>query len=176
MSMIRRARRQLALFVATLVASSTVAESISAQEGGIAIGARAPSIARLEALDGTPFLLDTVVGSRPVLIEFWATWCPLCRKLEPALNAAKARYGDRVTFLGIGVADNQTPERQRQFVEERKLAGTFLFDRQGVALKAYQVPHTSYVVVLDQKGTVVYTGVGGDQDLEAAIGKALSAR
>jgi ribosomal protein S5 len=36
------------------------------------------------------------------------------------------------------------------------------------------VPATSYVVVLDRKGKVVYTGVGGDQDLEAAIRKALN--
>ena len=35
------------------------------------------------------------------------------------------------------------------------------------------MPATSYVVVLDKKGKVVYTGLGGKQDLEAAIRKAL---
>jgi hypothetical protein len=37
----------------------------------------------------------------------------------------------------------------------------------------FNVPATSYVVVLDRQGRIVYTGVGGDQDLVAAVRKAL---
>ena len=48
-----------------------------------------------------------------------------------------------------------------------------LYDRKGDASEAYDAPATSYVVVLDRTGKVVYTGAGGDQDLEAAIRKAL---
>ena len=49
-----------------------------------------------------------------------------------------------------------------------------LFDRKGNASGAYDAPATSYVVVLDKSGRVVYTGLGGQQDLEPAIRKALS--
>jgi hypothetical protein len=48
-----------------------------------------------------------------------------------------------------------------------------LYDREGAAIDAYQVPATSYVVVVNAAGTVVYTGLGGKQDLAAAIEKAL---
>jgi predicted transcriptional regulator len=48
-----------------------------------------------------------------------------------------------------------------------------LYDEQGVVSGAYDVPATSYVVVVDKGGTIVYTGAGGTQDLEAAIRKAL---
>ena len=44
--------------------------------------------------------------------------------------------------------------------------------RDGEATAAYKVPHTSYVVVIDRAGKVVYTGVGGKQDIEAALRKA----
>jgi thiol-disulfide isomerase/thioredoxin len=150
--------------------------SAAAQDGGIAVGSMAPAVTALEQLDGKTFDLSAVVGKRPVVMEFWATWCPLCRKLEPALQRAREQYGDRVTFVGIGVPDNQSPDRQRTYVDERKMSGTFVFDRERVAMKAYQVPHTSYVVVLDASGKVVYTGVGGDQDIDAAIRRAIPAR
>ena len=46
------------------------------------------------------------------------------------------------------------------------------FRRDHRAVAAYKVPHTSYVVVIDRAGTVVYTGVGGEQNVAAAIAKA----
>jgi len=168
-SLRRRSAIALGLCAATFTFAAPVAQ---AQDGGIAVGATAPAMAKLEQLDGSTFDMASVVGKRPVVMEFWATWCPLCRKLEPALQQARAQYGDRVAFIGIGVPDNQSAERQRTYVEERKMSGTFLFDRDRVAMKAYQVPHTSYVVVLDAKGKVVYTGVGGDQDIDAAVRRA----
>jgi thiol-disulfide isomerase/thioredoxin len=161
------------LLPVALVLASSVA---TAQDGGIAVGATAPAMAALTTLEGAPFELGTVVGKRPVVIEFWATWCPLCKKLEPAMAAARAKYGDRVSFVHIGVPENQTPERQAQFVKERALTGTFLFDKDHVAMKAFAVPHTSYLVVLDAKGTVMYTGVGGDQDVDAAVRRAFPSR
>jgi ribosomal protein S5 len=47
------------------------------------------------------------------------------------------------------------------------------YDVEGRAAGAFDAPATSYVVVLDKTGRVVYTGLGGKQDLEAAIRKAL---
>jgi predicted transcriptional regulator len=51
--------------------------------------------------------------------------------------------------------------------------GEQLFDTKGDATGKWDVPATSYIVVLDKRGKVVYTGVGGDQNIEAAIKKAL---
>lgn len=147
------------------------AASVRAQQAGIAVGAAAPGAA-LETLDGTATDLADYIGERPVVLEFWATWCPLCKELEPAFQAAREEYRDRVTFVSVGVPQNQSPERQQRYAESRKLGGEFVFDRDGEAIAAYSVPHTSYVVVIDGEGTVVYTGVGTDQDIVAAVSKA----
>lgn len=167
----RRSIRLLSVITAVLLASP-----LRAQEGGIAVGTTAPAMATLPTVDGGLFELSSVVGKRPVVMEFWATWCPLCKKLEPAMAEARAKYGDRVSFVHVGVPENQTPERQAAFVKERGMTGTFLFDRDHVAMKAFAVPHTSYVVVLDATGKVMYTGVGGEQDLDAAVRRALPSR
>ena len=157
---------------AALLALAT-AHPLHAQVGCIPLGTQAPS-AMVETLDGTPLDLASFAGKgKPVVLEFWATWCPLCRRLEPAMQAARTKYADRVTFVSVGVAANQTPERQRAHAEANKMTGEFVFDRNDAAQKAYTVLHTSYVVVLDAKGVVVYTGMGDAQDVDAAVQKGL---
>jgi peroxiredoxin len=147
----------------------SVAAPLAAQEGGIAVGAMAPA-AVVTTLDGSTVNLSKYYGSKPVVLEFWATWCPLCRKLEPSMEAARTKHGD-VTFVSVGVAANQTADKQREYVEKQHLTGEFVFDRDGAAIKAFSVPHTSYIVIVDASGKVVYTGVGSDQDIEAALKK-----
>ena len=117
--------------------------------------------------------LAQYVGKQPVLIEFWATWCPNCRELEPHLKAVHEKYGNQVKFIGVSVSVNQSPDRVKAYVAKHGIPGDQLFDRNGKATGAYDVPATSYVVVLDKSGKVVYTGLGGDQNLEAAIKKAM---
>ena len=161
--------RAFALLVAVLGTASTVAQ---AQDIGLEIGSQAPAAA-LETLDGKPANLSEWVGKTPVLMEFWATWCGNCEQLEPTIKAMHAKYGSRVAFLGVGVSVNQTPGRIRAYVEKHKLPWVQLYDRKGEASGAYDAPATSYVVVLDATGRVVYTGLGGKQDLESAIRKAI---
>jgi thiol-disulfide isomerase/thioredoxin len=108
-----------------------------------------------------------------VLIEFWATWCPQCKELEPSFKAVAAKYAGKVRFVVVAVSVNQSPARVRAFVDKYKLPGDFYFDTRGKATEAYDVPATSYVVVIDKAGKVVYTGQGGGQNLEAALKRVL---
>ena len=151
---------------------SAGSRELLSQDIGLEIGTQAPT-AKLETIDGKPADLAEWVGKKPVLMEFWATWCGNCEQLEPNMKAMHAKYGSRVAFIGIGVSVNQTPARIKAYAERHQLPWTQLFDRKGEASGAYDAPATSYVVVLDATGKVVYTGLGGRQDLEAAIRKAL---
>ena len=149
--------------------------SAAAQDIGLELGTSAPS-ANVETLDGKPADLGAYVGKTPVLMEFWATWCENCRELEPAMKAMHAKYGTRMVFVGVAVSVNQSPERVKAYVEKHQLPWIQVFDRRGLASGAYDAPATSYVVVLNRAGKVVYTGLGGKQDLEAAIREALDER
>jgi|SRR3569833_629934 len=157
----------------SFVLTAAQAHRALAQEGGIAVGAMAPAAA-VQTLDGKAADLSQYIGKTPVVLEFWATWCPLCKKLEPAMQAAREKYAGRVTFVSVGVKDNQTAEKQMAYVNEMRMGGRFVFDRDGKAVAAYQAPHTSYVVVIDKSGKVVYTGVGPEQNVEVAVAKALN--
>ncbi len=139
---------------------------------GIAVGERPPPVT-IEDLDGNPVDLSDYVGRKPVVLQFWATWCPLCKALEPRMLAASAKHGERVEFLIVAVAVNQTQRRVRRHLERNEVAGRVLWDTDGRAVRAFMAPSTSYVVVLDAEGRVAYTGLGEDQDIEAAIERAL---
>jgi thiol-disulfide isomerase/thioredoxin len=117
--------------------------------------------------------LSSAFAGKPAVIEFWATWCANCRQLEPTIMAAQRKHAGKVAFVGVAVSVNQSPERVRRYIAEHLQGFTHFYDRKGDAVGEYDVPATSYVVVLDRTGKVVYTGVGGEQDLESAIQKAL---
>lgn len=139
---------------------------------GIPLGATPPAV-QIEDLDGKPVDLSSYVGKQPVLVEFWATWCPLCKALLPRLEAAHRKYGERVQFLVFAVAVNQSQTSIRRHLQGHPMTFPVLWDTDGRATRAFQAPTTSYVVVLDANGRVVYTGSGSDQDIEAAVGRAV---
>ena len=81
-------------------------------------------------------------------------------------------FGDRVELFGINVTVNDSKERIRRYLAEHHPPFRVLFDDRGVGTRAYDVPATSFVVVVDPSGKVVYTGSGEDQDLVAAVRRA----
>lgn len=158
----------------TVVAAAALALAPSlahAQDLGIAVGEKAPG-GPLETMTGQTVDLSTMLGKTPVVIEFWATWCGNCKQLEPAIRAAMTKHAGKVRFVTVAVSINQSYERVKAWQAANKLGGDLLYDRKGTVSGAYEAPATSYVVVVDKTGKIVYTGVGGDQDIEAAIRKA----
>jgi thiol-disulfide isomerase/thioredoxin len=170
--------RRVAIFsvlssAAIMAAPSFDAGALFAQELGIEVGATAPT-ALLQTLDGKPRDLKEYIGKKPVMIEFWATWCGNCKQLQPRIDAAIKKYGAQVSFVTVAVSVNQSPERVAAWHKANPIATDMLYDAKGTSTEAYDVPATSYVVVVNKAGKVVYTGVGGTQDIDAAIKKALN--
>jgi thiol-disulfide isomerase/thioredoxin len=170
-----RALRALDMVVPLVAAVALMLgpSDVRAQESGIEVGTRAPAAA-VETLDGKAADLAQYVGKTPVLLEFWATWCGNCKQLEPQLKALHTKYGKQIKFVAVAVSVNQSPTLVKRYVAKHGMPGDQLYDRRGNATGAYDVPATSYIVLLDRTGKVVYTGLGGDQKLEPAIRKALN--
>jgi thiol-disulfide isomerase/thioredoxin len=156
-----------------LVVGAAAPATIAAQDVvGLPLGTQAPNPS-VFTLDGNPADLSAYLGKTPMLIEFWATWCPNCRELRPTMDAMAKKYGKQIQFVGIAVSVNEDPGRVKKFVAKYDLPGVNFFDTNGDATDKYAAPATSYIVVVNKAGKIVYTGVGGDQNVEAAIRKAL---
>jgi cytochrome c biogenesis protein CcmG/thiol:disulfide interchange protein DsbE len=60
----------------------------------------------LGLFDGSSFTLKSALQTgKPVVVNFWASWCGPCADEAPVLQDAARRYGDRVTFVGVDVQD-----------------------------------------------------------------------
>ena len=158
-----------------LVALAAAPALTHAQDVGLPIGTVAKPVI-IEDLEGKPVDLSQYIGKKPVLIEFWATWCPICEELAPRLGAAATKYKGRAEVLVVAVAVNETPRSVKRHLEKHPPAGRVLWDVDGRATRAFMAPSTSYVLVLDGKGRVVYTGTGEDQNLDAALARAIASR
>jgi thiol-disulfide isomerase/thioredoxin len=79
-------------------------------EGVAAVGRPAPRV-ELPGLRGGRVRLADLRG-RPVVLNFWASWCPPCLAEMPEFERVHRRLGDRVTFLGVNQRDQaQAAER-----------------------------------------------------------------
>jgi thiol-disulfide isomerase/thioredoxin len=162
--------RSVAIILALCVA--TVSAAAAQFDAGIPVGSKAPPLV-INDLDGKPVDLGLIIGKKPVMLEFWATWCALCKGLLPQLDAVKKAYGDQVEMVGINVTVNDSKTRIKRYLEEHHPPFQVLYDDKGAGARAYDVPATSYIVVIDRSGKVVYTGSGADQDLVAAVKKGI---
>jgi len=164
-------RRILAglLLVAPLAVSSLAAQETRI---GIARGAIPDGFA-LADVNGGEVDLAEHFGEGPVLLEFWATWCENCEALHPRMLEAHDRFGDRVDFFAIAVGVGQSERRVRRHLEQHPVPYPTLWDGGGEAVRAFETPATSYIVILDDDGRVAYTGIGRDQDVDHAIREVL---
>jgi len=162
----RYAARHVVLFTLLLINRLPAQDQI-----GIAVG-QVPEAVTVEDLDGNAVDLGQWIGKQPVVVQFWATWCPVCEALEPKVRAARARHGTAVAFLVIAVGVNQSTRSVRRYVEKHPDLGSVVWDGKGRAVRAFEAPGTSYVVALDATGKVLYTGFGADQDIAGAFAAA----
>lgn len=164
--------RVLALAAAAMICIALPRTLFAQETMGLALGAKAPG-ASVQTLDGKTVDLASYIGKGPVVLEFWALWCGNCKELEPQLKSLVSKYAGKVTFVSVAVSVNESPERVKRYITKYGFHHQVVFDATGAATDAYAVPATSYVVVVDRTGKIVYTGLGGGQNLEAAVQKGL---
>lgn len=165
---VRRPAARLAAMLLPLCLAAPL-PSLHAQ-GGLAIGTVVTPVV-VPDLDDQPFDFATVLGKKPVVVQFWATWCSICEALMPGMRAAKAQYGDRVEFIGVNVTVNQTPARVQRYLEEHDPPFRNLYDKRGLAVRAFEAPATGFITIVGADGKVAYTGSGERQDIVAALGR-----
>ena len=121
-------------------------------------GKEAPNFA-LKDLQGNIVQLSDFRG-KPVLINFWASWCPPCKEEMPAIEKAYQKYKDQGwVFLGLDMKEDAATVSK--FVKDGKYSWTFLLDSNGTAANSYLVTGVPETYLIDSKGLVQDFKIGG---------------
>ena len=121
------------------------------------VGRPAPPFTLVPIDGGAPFTLDGLRG-RPVVLNFWATWCIPCLEEHGALLQVASRLGSEVQFLGVVYEDDKAAVQS--FLQDRGKAYPSVMDdggRTAIAYGVYGVPETYFI---DAGGTIVAKQVG----------------
>jgi peroxiredoxin len=126
------------------------------------VGLQAPSIDGVITFQGEAATLRELHG-RVVLLEFWASWCGICRYLAPTLNRLQRQHRPAgLTVLGITL---DPPERGRAAaVRTKSMDYALASDSGGRITRRYLASQVPTVFVIDPKGVVVDVMVGVAED------------
>lgn len=133
----------------------------------LAVGTLAPIDEKLELISGSTTTFKRLL-KKPMVVNFWASWCPPCLKELPAFSKVAKRYQGRVIFVGAAVdsAKADIMSAKKSFLLDYELAT--VSDEVANKWQGRALP-TTYV--LDTKGKVIWAraGISSEEQLESAI-------
>ena len=150
----------LILFTVGLVISPVPATADPAMR--LKIGEKAPDFRLKDVMTGKTVALSEFAGKHVVMLEFWATWCDICKREMPNLVKLYSAWKPRGFELLSIVLPSGNVNDIRKIVKEKKLTYPVLLDSDlAVATKLYGLAGPIPLkVVIDHKGVIRYSHVG----------------
>ena len=127
-------------------------------------------------LNGKTVDLTKIVGSQPVMLIFWTSWCSDCRKKLPQVNELVMKYRHKgMVFIGINTGNSDTIVKARAYIKKYKMSYPNVFDKTGELTRKYELNKPFALVMANQEGKVVmkFNSVPkfGDETLKSLMTK-----
>ena len=97
--------------------------------------------------------LKDYIGKKPVVLDFWASWCPNCQRSMPVLNQLYLKYKDDVEVIGVNI--KEPGSLIKEFVDSYKINFPIVFDLDGKISRVYGVNYTNVHVLVGIDGKVI---------------------
>lgn len=113
----------------------------------------------LAKLGGGAISLAEFRGKKPVVVDFWASWCPNCRRDMPNLSRFYEKYKDKVEVIGVNLREKESTVQD--FIASRGISFPIALDPRGAASNAFGIQYTNTHFLIDINGKLVRT-IPGD--------------
>ncbi len=135
-----------------------------------AIGYPAPGFS-LTGLDGGTYSLEALKG-RPVVLNFWASWCGPCRDEAPLFAKLHDRYGEQLSILAVNLTAADSEQEARKFARDFGFNFPVPLDSEGAVAAKYKIRPIPTTIFVDSRG-MISDGVLGALDWELLRERAL---
>lgn len=144
-----------------LIASAAAGENehmLLAWSANASSGRIAPDF-ELKDLDGNVLRLSQFNGKKPVLLYFWATWCPHCVASRPDIAAFREKVPEsELQILGINVGAGDSLQKVQRFQKGHPTSWPILYDADQKVTESYGVQGIPLYLLINKKGEIVYQG------------------
>jgi peroxiredoxin len=151
---LRLRRLTASILASALCVSGAAAGELKPLKGAITAG---DFVAR--DLSGRAVTFGELRG-KVVLLNFWATWCPPCRKEMPSMERLYRRYQDRGLVVLALSQDRASSQQVKAFVDELALTFTVWHDRDGLVGRQYSIPGVPTTYLIGRDGRIAYRALG----------------
>lgn len=121
----------------------------------------------LNDIKGNSVSLSDFRNVKPVLVVFWATWCPYCRKEMPKIARLNDRLGDKLEILALSLKESQ--DKVASYARKEKLHFTMLLDQDGAVASNYGVTGLPTLILIDKEGRRVLVESALSPELQESI-------
>jgi thiol-disulfide isomerase/thioredoxin len=122
-------------------------------------------------IQGNKVTRDGLKG-KVVLLDFWATWCPPCRKISPVMQVLHNKHaGDGLVVIGVDTYENQSrmdlrPQAARAYARDHQYTYTMTYGNDPISLEL-EIRALPTMLLLDRKGIIREVFRGAAEDMEA---------
>ncbi len=130
------------------------------------VGDAAPGFI-LERTDGTVFRSDALKGKKPLMLVFWATWCPSCKEEIPRLKEVHSEPRLKgLELIAVNVGVNDSLKKTKRFMKKYDISYPVGFDEGSRITRRFGILGTPTVILVDRRGVVRYRSSGVPSNLE----------
>lgn len=113
---------------------------------------KAPDFALLD-LTGKEVKLADLIGAKPLVLDFWASWCPTCRAEIPEVIELHNQYKDKITIVGINL-DHTLAEAQT-YTRKHNIPYPNLYDEGNKVTGLYEIHGIPSLVIINAQGEII---------------------